>query len=96
MTLKNWAVAGLLVLASPSLPAATEAERLLKQDIDRREQELRERRWDDLRAPAVPATWKTTVERQPDRRHRDRRVDHADQCAGLACGFFPSGSALGV
>ncbi len=46
---------GLWALPGSPLQAATDAERLLKQDIDRREQELRERRWEELHAPAVPA-----------------------------------------
>lgn len=50
------ALAIALVLAAPAQAVTTEeAERLLKQDIDRREQEQRERRWQELHAPAAPA-----------------------------------------
>lgn len=70
MTKRSWLIIGLLVLPGSPLQAATDAERLLKQDIDRREQELRERRWEDLHAPAVPAvpevpTPETTVPETP-------------------------------
>jgi hemolysin activation/secretion protein len=42
-----------LALAMPLAQAETGAERLLKQDIDRREQERREQRWDDSHSPGV-------------------------------------------
>lgn len=47
-------MAGLLLLASVSeVWGAGEVERLLKQDIDRREQERREQRWDEAHTPGA-------------------------------------------
>lgn len=48
------ALAGLLAaLALSSAQAATDAERLLKQDIDRREQERLQQRWDEAHRPGA-------------------------------------------
>lgn len=46
----------LLLLANATAQAAEAGDRLLKQDIDRREQERREQRWDEAHTPStVPA-----------------------------------------
>lgn len=52
-------VAALVILVAmlvvmPMAKAATEAERLLKQEIDRREQERRDRRWEESHTPSAP------------------------------------------
>lgn len=49
-------IAALVMLGATPTHADVTAERLLKQDIDRREQEQRERRWDEpLNAASLPA-----------------------------------------
>lgn len=54
MDTRTWVIAGMmLALTGSPLQAATEAERLLKQDIDRREQERRDRRWDESHVPGA-------------------------------------------
>lgn len=48
-------VAALAMLAAmPMAQGATDAERLLKQEIDRRDQERRERRWEESHTPSTP------------------------------------------
>lgn len=54
MAARMQALAGLLVaLVLSSAQAATDPERLLKQDIDRREQERLQQRWDESHAPGA-------------------------------------------
>lgn len=58
MLTRMWLIAGMTLAASlfAQLPAyaAPAAERLLKQDIDRREQERRDRRWEEAHGSAEP------------------------------------------
>lgn len=57
MFTRTWVVTGMMlaVMFASQSPAyaAAEAERLLKQDIDRREQERRDRRWEESHTPSV-------------------------------------------
>lgn len=57
MSARRQALLGMmLAFAFSPVQAVTEAERLLKQDIDRREQERREQRWEEAHTPgAAPA-----------------------------------------
>jgi hemolysin activation/secretion protein len=66
-----WAIAGMMlvvgILAGSPLYAETTAERLLKQDIDRRDQERRDQRWDESHTPnaVLPGPQAPTTPSEP-------------------------------
>ncbi len=70
MTARTWWSAGFCLALQVSVGhAATDAQRLLKQDIDRREQERREQRWDEQHATlpvTPPSSQPPSLLRKPD------------------------------